>query len=340
MFCKYPQFVDRKKSDALRRCGWCMPCRIRDAKNWKHRLVLESKSHVSNAFLTLTYADEHLPSSNYIHVFKKRDPVYNVETQYCRKFAPFSVRPDHHRKFLNKLRYHYNAQYGQTLRFFGVGEYGDESGRPHYHYALFNFPVCLGPGARYIGRRFHPCRCRVCSFLTDIWGKGNIFMGDLSNDSASYISGYVTKKLTSDKSEYSQGILKGRYPEFSRMSNKPGIASFIADRIAYEVNFHELYYNQACPVPNFLVHNGKPFPLGRYLLGKVNEKLAIQKETSEKLSEMEFEMRSLLLDDEDIPLDTKKIASSNLAIALQMVNEGRVTNLETKHRMFSKGKTL
>lgn len=336
MFCKNPQFVDRKKSDALRRCGWCMPCRFKDRQVWKSRIVLESHRHSSNVFLTCTYADEHLPSSPYVHVFKPS----RHQGAHCVKYAPYSVRPDHHETFLKDLRYHYDAQFNSKLRFFGVAEYGEKTNRPHFHYALFNFPRCCGPGARYIGRRFIPCSCRVCSFVGSVWSKGNVFLGDLNNDSASYISGYVTKKLTSDKSEFNQEILKGRFPEFSRMSTRPGIASYVADRIAYEINFSELFHQQTCEPPPFLVQNGKKLPLGRYLSAKVNENLSIQKTTREKLQEMEQSVRSLLSDDETLPLDTAKIASSNLAIALQLANEGRVVNFETKSRMFSKGSNL
>lgn len=44
-------------------CGRCMPCRTVHARVWTARLLLEQSRHEHTAFVTLTYAEESLPST-------------------------------------------------------------------------------------------------------------------------------------------------------------------------------------------------------------------------------------------------------------------------------------
>lgn len=97
-------------------CGQCLPCRISRRRVWVHRILLEMKDHLESSFVTLTYADEHLPEGA-------------------------QLVPKHTQDWLKRLR---KAAGGQRLRFFLVGEYGEKGGRPHYHVALFG----LGPSSR------------------------------------------------------------------------------------------------------------------------------------------------------------------------------------------------
>lgn len=90
-------------------CGQCMHCRINKSREWKHRIMLESLSHVENCFVTLTYNDENLPEDG-------------------------SVNPAEVTKFLKRLR---KVIYPMKVRYFIVGEYGETSWRPHYHACLF-----------------------------------------------------------------------------------------------------------------------------------------------------------------------------------------------------------
>lgn len=93
-------------------CGQCMHCRINKSREWKHRIMLESMSHLENSFVTLTYDDEHVPGDN-------------------------SVSPKEITLFLKRLR---KALHPERFRYFIVGEYGETSYRPHYHACLFG--VC------------------------------------------------------------------------------------------------------------------------------------------------------------------------------------------------------
>lgn len=331
MLCKRPSKFRKVSSEAAFPCGQCVPCRINQRRIWSHRLVLESLDHPTNTFLTVTYDDDHLPGE-----------FFHPKTGEV--FAPYSVNPEHHRLFINNLRWHMSSKLGVQFRFYGVGEYGEKSERPHYHYALFNFPRCKD-GAKWIGRKFIPCSCGICQLITRVWGQGNIFLGDLTLDSANYVCGYVTKKLTNN-SDYRQdgytGLtnaqrLAGRHPEFARSSRMPGIASWCTDNIASKLDTYGLLTYE--DMPRTLAHGSKLLPLGRYLSDKLYEKMELQFAPGEKLKRFESTLRSMLLSQAKARPDVAA-ASSSVDIALMLLNSQRVLDIETKQRLYSKEKRI
>lgn len=137
--------------------------------------MLEAYKHPKNSFITLTYEDAELPLGG-------------------------TLVPKDFQDFLKRLR---KAVSPYPIRYFGCGEYGDQTQRPHYHAALFG----LGP--------------EDAETIDKAWGRGFSFTGDLTHDSAQYVAGYVTKKMTS----HLDPRLGGRHPEFARMSLRPGIGA-------------------------------------------------------------------------------------------------------------------
>lgn len=89
-------------------CGQCIGCRLERSRDWALRIVQEATLHAQNSFVTLTYADRHLPS----HA---------------------SLRKKHLQDFMKRLRFSTDAK----LRYYACGEYGTTSLRPHYHICLF-----------------------------------------------------------------------------------------------------------------------------------------------------------------------------------------------------------
>lgn len=226
MLCKKP-FA---KGGALFPCGQCVPCRINRRRVWTHRIMLESLQHDQNSFVTLTYEDAGLPVT--------RDGVP-------------SLRKEDAKEWLKRLRRRYEPA---RLRFYLVGEYGDQSWRPHYHAVLFGFPSCS------YGMTRPRARCCVsCDLVRDTWAHGNIFLGQLTIQSAAYVAGYVTKKLT----DAGDVRLAGRAPEFATMSLKPGIGGDAMWDVASTLLAFGL--DEAGDVPAGLRHGGKILPLGRYL---------------------------------------------------------------------------
>lgn len=250
--------------------------------------------------MTLTYSDENLPELGSL------DPLALT-------------------LFLKRLRKWYHQTYGKTLRYFAVGEYGDESQRPHYHLAVFNFPNCVR--GRTINRRSKSC-CQHCDAVSNLWGKGRIELAGLEPASASYIAGYVTKKLT----KKDDARLEGRHPEFARMSNRPGIGAGVMDDIASGMMELELEIDD---VPETVNIGKKKYPLGRYLRRNLRKKLGRDEKTPE---EIQFEIQEKLqplrkIAEANAPRGHKNFYLKNLIID---AHEGKRVRLEARHHRLKK----
>lgn len=221
-------------------CGQCLPCKINRRRVWVHRLMLERTQHADAAFVTLTYADENLPRT---------------------EGGLGTLVPKHLQDWLKRYR---KAVEPTRVRFYGVGEYGETTGRPHYHVALFGVPSCSYIQSRYDGRRAS-C-CPHCDLVRDTWSLGQVMLGTFEESSASYIAGYVIKKMTGKNDVR----LQGRYPEFARMSNRPGLGADAMHEVASTVLTFNLEEALA-DVPSALRHGSRLMPLGRYLQRKLRE---------------------------------------------------------------------
>lgn len=326
MQCKKPM-IFKNSGGVPVPCGGCLPCRINERRVKTHRMMLESSQHDHCSFLTLTYDDDHLPEEFH---HEKTGEIY----------ARYSVNPAHAKAFTNNLQTSWRRKTGQEIKYFLCGEYGDKTQRPHYHLALFGYPPCLDPKRKYIvNRKFVPCECRNCSFLSKIWGKGHIFLGTLEQHSAQYVAGYVTKKLTKKSCgcqlehhpKCVQAILKGRHPEFSRMSLKPALGkeAIIAHALSKAV-----YIKSPDDIPRYLVHNGKKWPLGRYLLEVYKKTLNFEEEDKRRpQKERESHDKVLSMFDGETLTDFQKnlVGNGLPETALMLLNAQRVLNLEKQH---------
>ena len=184
-------------------CQQCVECRLSYAADWAVRCVHESKMHDHNAFVTLTYDDMHMPEGRTL------------------------VRRDM-QLFMKRLR----KVKGTGIRFFGCGEYSPTMWRPHYHLLLFN--------CKFGDKKFYKSTPRgeklyTSDELFELWPYGMNAIGEVTYDSAAYCAGYVTKKITGEKSDthymrYSaDGSPYWLLPEFAMCSRRPGVgATFYA----------------------------------------------------------------------------------------------------------------
>lgn len=114
--------------------------------------------------------------------------------------------------FLKSLRRPHEAG---KIRYYIAGEYGENYSRPHYHAILFG----LGKDDQ--------------KEIEAAWEKGFVYVGNVTDESTSYVARYITKKLSGDKAgEYKK---HGVIPEFSIMSRRPGIGSRFCDKFREEL---------------------------------------------------------------------------------------------------------
>lgn len=232
MLCKQP-FKDFG-------CGQCLPCRINMRRIWSSRIMLEASLHGDTSFLTLTYDDDHLPKNS-------------------------SLQPKDLQLFWKRLRKSLDA----PIRYYAVGEYGDQTQRPHYHAALFGF-ACSGKMQRLeTGLR---CYCQRCELIYSTWQLGNVTVDELNDTTSAYIAGYVVKKMTS-KDDHR---LNGRYPEFSRMSQGIGRGAIGTISQALQSEYGHLAYKFG-DVPAALNRGNSRVPLGRYLRTKLRQDIGLEK---------------------------------------------------------------
>lgn len=228
-----------------------------------------------------------------------------------------TLNPDDTKLFLKRLR---KAYHPLKLRYYLVGEYGDRTLRPHYHIALFGVP----PDAVYT--------------IADAWARngnpiGHVVVGTLTFESAAYIAGYVTKKMT----KADDPRLGGRHPEFARMSLRPGIGALAMDQVAdmLHTRVGSRLIAETGDVPTVLRHGGKPMPLGRYLRRKLREKVGVPEFGSAHtyLLQQKEELSDLFKD---------KGASSPLhkRCIVAQANSSKVRSILVKHSIFSKDKQL
>jgi len=215
--------------------------------------MLEAAHHTDNVFVTLTYDDDHLPEDG-------------------------SLNPRDVQLFLKRLRVGIAPI---KVRYFAVGEYGEQTGRPHYHMALFGYPGCLQGVSNW--NKSGSC-CDPCNRLRQHWELGHTYSGVLTDDSAQYIAGYTVKKMTNPDDER----LDGRHPEFARMSLKPAIGSDLLWDVASSLMQYDLVQGD---VPAGLREGARIWPLGRTLRRKLRARVGMDERAPDAtLAQMEAEL--------------------------------------------------
>lgn len=185
-------------------CGQCFGCRVDHAASNALRMQHELRYHERASFVTMTYRDEDLPALGSLD-------YADVQAAYHRI-----------RKALGPFRH------------FTCGEYGDRTGRAHWHAAIFGLDFKRGDPR---GKSDAGSICYDSPELEKLWGKGRVTVGDLTPQSMGYVARYVSKKLNGEAAEHAytvvddDGVILGqRRAPFARCSNRPGIgAKFVED---------------------------------------------------------------------------------------------------------------
>lgn len=190
-------------------CGRCIGCRLERSRQWALRCIHEASLHESNCFITLTYDDSHLP-------------------------ADCSLNLDHFQRFMKRLR----KKYGNGIRFFHCGEYGEKFGRPHYHALIFGFDF----PDKVFWKESNKIPLYRSASLEKLWTYGYSSIGDVTFESAAYVARYIMKKITGPGAwthylDIETGVIKK--PEYTTMSRRPGIAAGWYDKFRSDVYPHD-----------------------------------------------------------------------------------------------------
>lgn len=264
-------------------CGQCLHCRINQGRIWTHRLLLENSVSNDSVFATLTYHPDFLPEGGNLCL-------------------------SDYQKYLKRIRKYHN---GQKIRYFGVGEYGDTTYRPHYHFALFTDGI------------FN----RLA--LESYWFKGFSYFGDISKDSAKYLVGYCVKKLTGRKDDRLLGLRK----EFMTCSKQNGGLGLKAiEKIAKQLQ--ECGFYDGHTIRHFMSSSKKNLPLGRYLLKKLAELLG----TDHKQLIKEYYSYTDQFVEDFYPDDSNDFATYMKNILNS--TEGKRASREARYKIFKKDKKL
>lgn len=307
LLCRNPFMKD----GAAFGCGQCGPCRFNRRRTWAHRIMLESLVHADKAFIGLSYSELYAPV---------------LDASFGRN--PLSLKPKHMQDWLKRIR---AMCHPTRLRYFGVGEYGDQSWRPHYHVILFGYPTCVrGRTYRAPGSTrplAHLC-CRNCQLVQASWPWGDVDLGTVTHHSAGYCASYTVKKMTSPDDKR----LNGRHPEFCRMSLRPGIGVDGLWDVASALMEYGLDESMA-DVPSALRYGKQELPIGRYLRGKLREFIGRDpKAPVETLQAISEELRPLR--------EAAFNSSSSFKDAVVREGDGRVALIDARNMIFKKGKTL
>lgn len=187
-------------------CGCCTACRINRSAEWANRCLMELQYHDQAWFCTFTYDDLHVPMT------------YYPDPETGEAIPAMTLRKRDSQLLLKRIRKEFADD---QIRFFGCGEYGDKTHRPHYHIILFGLHLddLIPYKTQKLGDTF--CTYYNSPRLQRCWKNGYVVVGNVTWESCAYTARYVMKKQYGKAAEFYE--LHNIEPEFNHMSRKPGL---------------------------------------------------------------------------------------------------------------------
>lgn len=295
-------------------CKKCWACQLNYSAEWATRIMLEAKETPGeNWFITLTYDDDHLPIAGEIETEEgtyENDGTWNG-TLYEHDMV----------KFINSLRKYYENKGIKGIKYFYCGEYGETTGRPHFHLILLHCPLEI--------EKFHDVHVDTnfkahwkSKQIENLWAeettdletnkvkrtpKGLVDIAELEWSCAAYVARYCTKKISFDRDRrvyYEQG----KMPEFIRMSNGIGMEW-------YKKHKNEIYKNDELIMRTIKGNVGSmkpPKAFDRKFKEQFPEKFEIIKKSRETAAKRADKMLRKITDRtdyENLILNAEKVSS-------------------------------
>lgn len=208
-------------------------------QEWTYRMKQEVKASKNAWFVGLTYNDKWLPN-----LYKGDKPFH-------------MLLPSDFTRFIKRLRY-YSEKVDKDckIRYFGIGEYGGEDNRPHYHFLLCNLPYQdFWQVYELILRSWSYCKKDGDNYVKDEDGYYRDSLGFIKVHSVTYGNmKYLCKYL--NKIDPREHAVK----PFRRISKGFG-SSYITDKI--------MKYHLSEPFKMYTVESGYKKRLPRYYKDKI-----------------------------------------------------------------------
>lgn len=299
-----------KKPFPTHRCGQCEYCRVIARMDDVNRLKLEYGMRPHAFFITLTYSDECMPVFSGVAELWEHDLI----------------------SFINRIR-----EALPKVTIYAVGEYGGRlfgnadakrDIHPHYHIALFS-----------AHKEIHDQIREVCDTR---WRLGHCHILQLSSGLIDYITGYLSDKLTNEKSmERVKGLRIA--PVFTYKSRRPAIGDISDQLIDITEEHGEVTH---------LTLDGKKVRIPKYLRIKVQNEflkfgLDLKNEEDKKIYELRKErakkekMQSLFEKEQE---QMEKISLRNISGDVyskrSQIKKQLCYNFESKNRLRKKGNSI
>ncbi len=230
-----PEMEDYKSIEIP--CGHCIGCYLDRSRQWADRCMLELQYHERSSFVTLTYDDDNLPDPNYYFDSDTGEAFEGIINPLVKKDLQNFIK-----RLRSKLEYDYKVAHPNCddselpkIRYFGCGEYGSLSQRPHYHLIIFGED--FSNDRQFYKRTSAGFNLYNSPLLSSLWTYGYAITADVTWDTCAYVARYVTKKINGNVNDFYD---KYNVPkEFTIMSRKPGIGRQFYDE------FKDVIYDQS-----------------------------------------------------------------------------------------------
>lgn len=197
MNCVQPITLRIKGALTTVNCGKCAFCLTKRSRDWSIRLREQLRIAKTAYFITLTYDEDNVFKLKWGHLDAKEEYEFNeaislddfasmnpklgkndlsIFIRELRRLTKKWVEDPRHDKIMSYLS---NKPYLEgfklnSIKFYGVGEYGETTKRPHWHIIIFNVPNI--------------------ELAQKAWNKGFIKVGTVTDASI----GYTLKYLVTD----------------------------------------------------------------------------------------------------------------------------------------------
>lgn len=204
------------------RCGHCLACQLTKSADWAARVVQESRYYKPSEcwFITLTYDPVNLPIYD-----KDTKTLYRGEGPGWPTLMHKDVQ-DYHKRLRKRLADMAEKAGAEApkLKYLMCGEYGDQTGRPHYHECVCGLPI---HDLKLASLSKEAIPIYSSDWLTEIWGNGLVDIRPLNNENAAYTAKYTTKKAYGKEAQkaYEAAGIKAPYI----VASKGLGAEYIAD---------------------------------------------------------------------------------------------------------------